>query len=257
MRILAAAFLAVAALGMAQKPKSKSELEALQAIQKELQSAADPSLPAAERQQHSAAVMTKVDEFVKKFADTEFKSWAYTQAAEAAEQKNDGAKVVIYSDLAIDADPKAYHPMLMEAGELARSTRENDLDKDDKLGKAEKLAKQAMEIAATAPKPNAQIPDAQWEEVKKEFIADAHRDLGMIAAVRKKYDVAIVEFKQAVEIPQQPDPSAFIRLAAAYNDNKQPDEALAVLAKMPANPQLAPFIAKEKQRADALKAAKK
>ena len=71
------------------------------------------------------------------------------------------------------------------------------------------------------------------------------------------HDVAIVEFKQAVEIPQQPDPSAFIRLAAAYNDNKQPDEALAVLAKMPANPQLAPFIAKEKQRADALKAAKK
>jgi tetratricopeptide (TPR) repeat protein len=240
--ILAAAFLAVAGLGTAQKVKSKSEGEALQAIQTE---------------QDPAAVMTKVDAFMAKYADSEFKTWAYTRAAEAAERKNDGPKVIIYSDLAIESDPKAYSPMLMESAELARSTRENDLDKDDKLAKAEKLAKQAMEIVPAAAKPNAQIPDAQWEEVKKELLADAHRDLGMVAAVRKKYDVAIAEFKQAVEIPAQPDPPTYIRLAAAYTDNKQPEEALAVLAKTPPNPQLAPFVDKEKKRAEAMKAAKK
>jgi tetratricopeptide (TPR) repeat protein len=242
MRILAATFLAVSALATAQKVKSKSEGEALQAIQTE---------------QDPAAIMAKVDAFVAKFADSEFKAWVYTRAAEAAERKNDGSKVIIYSDLALEADPKAYHPMLMEAAELARSTRENDLDKDDKLGKAEKLARQAIEIIPTVAKPNPQIPDAQWEEVKKEFVGDAHRDLGMIASVKKKYDVAIAEFKQAVEIPHDPDVPTYIRLAAAYTDNKQPDEALAVLAKMPANAQLAPFVDKEKKRAEALKAAKK
>ena len=56
-RILAA-FVAVAALAMAQKPKSKSENDALIAIQGEK----DP-----------AAKITKIDEFVKKYADTEFK----------------------------------------------------------------------------------------------------------------------------------------------------------------------------------------
>ena len=111
--------------------------------------------------------------------------------------------------------------------------------------------------APNAPKPNAQIPDAQWDEVKKEFVGDAHRDLGMIASVKKKYDVAVDEFKQAVEIPHDPDQPTFIRLAAAYTDNKQPDEALAVLAKMAPNPQLAPFVEKEKKRAEAMKAAKK
>src|SRR5579863_9452904 len=131
-RILAATFLAVSALGTAQKVKSKAEGEALQAIQTE---------------QDPAAMMAKVDAFVAKFADTEFKAWVYTRGAEAAERKNDGPKVIIYSDLAMEADPKAYHPMLMEAAELARSTRENDLDKDEKLNKAEKLAKQAIEIA--------------------------------------------------------------------------------------------------------------
>lgn len=241
MKLLAALTL-VAALAMAQKVKTKEEAEALQAIQKET----DP-----------VARMAKVDDFVKKFADTEFKSWAYTRAAEAAQAKNDTAKIIIYCDLAMDADPKAYQAMLIESGEIARTTRENDLDKDDKLAKATKLAKQAIEIAPTIAKVNAQIPDAQWEEVKKEFVADGHRDLGMIATVQKKYDVAIAEYKQSIEIPAQPDPVGFIRLAAAYTDNNQPDEALAVLAKVPANSQLAPFVDKEKKRAEAAKASKK
>ena len=244
---VAVAALAVADLAMAQapaqKPKyTKAEAEALNALLTEK----DP-----------AAKIAKADAFVQKFADTQFKSVAYTQAARAAEQISDGAKVIIYSDLAIDADPKAYEAMLMEAAELARSTRENDLDKEEKLTKAEKLARQAMEIAPTVPKPSAQVTDDQWEEIKKEFVGDAHRDLGMIATVRKKFDVAVAEFKQAVSIPHDADPATFIRLAAAYTDNKQPDEALAVLAKMPADPRLAPFIDKEKKRAEALKATRK
>ncbi len=241
-RNLAAAFLAVAAIGMAQKPKNKSEQEGLVAIQAE---------------QDPAAKIKKIDDFVKKFADTEFKAILYTQAAQIAERMGDGPKVIIYSDLAIETDPKAYQPMLMEAGELARSTRENDLDKEDKLSKAEKLAKQALELVPNAVKPNPQITDAQWDEIKKEFEGDAHRDLGMIATVRKKYDVAVAEYKQAIEIPHDPDIPTYIRLAAAYTDNKQPDEALATLAKMPPNPQLAPFAEKEKKRAEALKATKK
>ncbi len=250
-RMVAAFLAAAAAIATAQttppaqpqKPKyTKAEADAINGFLKE----PDP-----------AAKIAKIDAFVQKFADTQFKAMAYTQAARAAEQLGAGPKVIIYSDLALEADPKSYEAMLMESAELARSTRENDLDKDEKLGKAEKLAKEAIEIAPAAQKPNPQIPDDQWAEVQKEFVGDAHRDLGMIASVRKKYDVAIAEFKQALAIPQQPDPPTFIRLAAAYNDNKQPDEALATLAKMPPNPALTPFADREKKRAEALKAAKK
>jgi hypothetical protein len=236
-----AAFLVAAALVMAQKVKSKGEGEALQAIQAE---------------QDPTAKMAKVDAFVQKFADTEFKEWAYSRAAEAAETKHDGAKLIIYSELAIEANPKAYSPMLMESAELARSTRENDLDKEEKLSKADKLAHQAMDVIPTAPKPNPQIPDAQWEEVKKDYLGDAHRDLGMIASVRKKYDVAIAEFKLANQTAAHPDPAVDVRLAGAYTDNKQPDEALAVLAKV-TNPALKPFVDKETKRAQDLKAAVK
>lgn len=238
---MVAAFVVAAALVMAQKPKSKGELDALQAIQAE---------------QDPAAKMAKVDAFIQKFADTEFKEWAYSRAAEAAEAKHDSAKLIIYSDLALEANPKAYNAMLMEAAELARSTRENDLDKDDKLSKAEKLAHQAMDLIPAAVKPNPQITDEQWDGVKKDYLGDAHRDLGMIASVRKKYSVAIDEFKEASTIAAHPDPAVFVRLAGAYTDNKQPDEALAVLAKI-TNPALKPFVDKETKRAQDLKAALK
>lgn len=241
-KTIIAALLAVAALGMAQpKVKSKKESEALIAIQGEK----DPT-----------AKIAKVDAFITQFADTEFKTWAYIQALHAAQQKGDSAKVIIYCDLAMESDPKAYDPMLTEAGELARTTRENDLDKDEKLAKAEKLVHQAMEILPTAPKPNPNVPDAQWDDVKKIYLADAHSDLGMIASVRKKYDVAIQEYQQALTTSAQPDPVVYIRLATAYDDNKQPDEALATLAKV-SDARLTPFVDREKKRAEALKAAKK
>lgn len=240
-KMILAALLAAAALGMAQKVKSKKESEALIAIQGEK----DP-----------AAKIAKVDAFVKEFADTDFKTWAYMQAIHASEQLNDGPKIIIYCDLTMESDPKSYDAMLSEAGELARSTRENDLDKDQKLSHADQLVRSAMEIIPNAAKPNPNIPDPQWEELKKEFLGDAHKDLAMIATVRKKYDVAIAEYKQALTIPAQPDPVVYIRLAAAYDDNKQPDEALAALAKV-SDPRLAPFADREKKRAEAIKAAKK
>ena len=99
----------------------------------------------------------------------------------------------------LDADPKNYEAMLLMSGELARSTREHDLDMEEKLTKADKLAHDAIEAVNTATKPNPSLPDDKWEAIKKDKLAEAHRALGMVAMVRKKYDVAITEFKTAVD----------------------------------------------------------
>src|SRR6059036_2760281 len=118
-----AAFLAAAALVLAQKPKSQKEVEALLAI-----------------------------------------------------QKGDSAKAIIYAERALEADPKYYLAMLLLSGELARSTREFDLDKEEKLARSEKYAKSAIELAGNAPKMNPNIPDDQWAGIKKDFVSQAHED---------------------------------------------------------------------------------
>ena len=235
------ALILAAGVILAQKPKSQKEVDALRAIQM----ATTPD----ER-------MKAVDDLMAKFADTEFKAWAYEIAAEAAQSKNDSAKAQIYAGLALEADPHNFQSMIVISSELASGTRENDLDKEEKLAKSEKYAKQAIETINAAPA-STLIPEPQWSSLKKDATGDAHRNLGMVASLRKKYDVAIAEFKQATEIAASPDPANFIRLAAAYTDAGQPDNALTTLTKVPASPPLQPFIDKEKKRAEQAKASKK
>src|SRR5882724_5837162 len=117
----------------APQPKSKKEVEAINAIF----SATDPD-----------ARIAAAENLLAKFADTEFKAVALQVAAASAQQKNDFEKMVIYSERTIDADPQNYPAMLMLANGIAQKTREFDLDKEEKLQRVDKYAHQAMDLAA-------------------------------------------------------------------------------------------------------------
>jgi tetratricopeptide (TPR) repeat protein len=197
------------------------------------------------------------DKFVTDHPTSQLKSLALFLAADASERKNDAPKAIAYAETALEADPKNYQAMLLISGELARGTRENDLDKEEKLSRAEKFANNAIPAINAAPKPNPQITDDQWNGYKKDDIAQAHSNLGMIAVVRKKYDVAITEFKTAVDGATTPDAATMVRLAGAYNQAGKPDDALAVLDKVLAmsnvNATIKQFATSEKARAEQAK----
>jgi tetratricopeptide (TPR) repeat protein len=233
----------IAALSIAQpKVKSPKEAQDFNAIQQA--TTVDDRIAAA-------------DKFVTDHPTSQLKSLALFLAAEASERKNDGPKAIAYAETALEADPKNYQAMLLISGELARSTRENDLDKEEKLSRAEKFANNAIPAINAAPKPNPQITDDQWNGYKKDDLAQVHTDLGMVATVRKKYDVAITEFKTAVDGAATPDAATMVRLAAAYNQGGKPDEALAVLDKVLAMPNvnatIKQFATSEKARAEQAK----
>jgi len=235
-----AALAASAALTFGQKPKSNDEIKALQAVQ----SAQTPD----DR-------IKAVEDLVAKFRDTEFKDWAYSVAAEAAQQKRDNAKSIFYYEQAVKANPKNHNAYLMMAAIMAQTTREFDLDKDEKLAKAEKYVKTGLELVPTAPKPNPQITDEQWEAAKKDDTAQGHVALAMIADVRKKYDVSIAEYKTAVETASTPDAVTMIRLANAQSNGGKADDAIATLDKALATPNLNPQVKTiaEQTKADILK----
>jgi tetratricopeptide (TPR) repeat protein len=240
------AVFAMAGLMMGQAKVSKKEFDAYNAV---MAAATDDARIAA------------ADQFVTGFADSKLKSVVLLIAAQAAERKNDIPKAIVYAQSSLEADPKNYQAMILIAGELARGTRENDLDKEEKLTRADKLANEAIATVKEAPKPNDKLTDDQWGAYKKDFESQAHEDLGMSAMARKKYDLGISEFKMAVDMSASPNPSTMIRLAAAYDTAKMPDEALATLAKVYALPNIdagvKAFADREKAVADRLKAAKK
>lgn len=176
------------------------------------------------------------EDFVAKFADSDFKGLAWMIEAETYRQKNDYIKMIDYGERALEADPKNYMAMLLLASGIAQRTREFDLDREEKLGRVEKYARTAMDIVKVAPKPNPQLTDEQWAQAKGSFTAQAHEALAMAAMARKNNDVAIAEFKIAVESSSPPDPATQVRLGAVYNEAKRYDDAIAILEKVMATP---------------------
>jgi tetratricopeptide (TPR) repeat protein len=211
-----------------QQVKSQGEAEALQAVFK--------TTTADERIKAAQAVLVK-------YADTQFKPLMLLTIAQSYQMKNDNDNVIVYAERVLkEGDPKSYEAMLMLAESYAQRTREFDLDKEEKLTKADKFAKDALESLKTATKPNPQITDEQWNGLMKENAARAHQALGLSAMVRKKYDVAITEFKMAVEGADKPDPATQVRLASAYDAAGKYDDALAILDKLMAQSDLHPSI---------------
>ncbi len=241
-----AALLAAASLAWGQKPKTQKEAEAVNAVV--AAKTPDDRIKA-------------VDDLLSRFKDTEYKPIVLFMAAQAAEQKGDSVNALIYGNRALEADPKNYQAMLLVSGELARGTKEFDLDKDEKLNRATKLANDAITTVGTAQKPNPQIPDDQWAAIKKDMIAEAHDTLGTVATVNKKYDAAIKEYQTSIDGASTQDPATSIRLASVYTDSKRYDDSIALLDKTIATPGLNDQFKKiatgEKQRAERLKAAQK
>ena len=226
------------------KPKSQKEVDAFNAM-----------LAATDDDARIAAA----DNLLTKFADTDFKPLALYIATAACQSKNDFEKMVIYGERTLEADPQMYGVMLMLASGYASKTKEFDFDKDEKLGKADKFAKDGIALAKTAPKPNPAITDEQWEAARKDFIAQGHEALGMAATVRKKYDVAAASYKEALGAQAKPDPTTMLRLAAALNQLGKWDEALPLLDKVKDSPDAVPVVkqAAAQERVKALMAQKK
>jgi tetratricopeptide (TPR) repeat protein len=176
------------------------------------------------------------NDFVVKFADSDFKALALMVAAEMYRQKNDYPNMVIYAERTLEADPNNYMAMVMLASGIAQRTREFDLDREEKLGKVEKYANTAMELLKAASKPNPALPDEQWTQAKGVFNAQAHEALAVAAMVRKNYDTAIAELKASLESSKPPDPATQVRLGAAYHGAKKYDEAIAILDQVIVTP---------------------
>jgi tetratricopeptide (TPR) repeat protein len=189
--------------------------------------------------------ITAAEDFVTKHPKSDFLSLALFVEAQSYQQKNDYEKMVIFAERALESDPDdgtKVQAMLMLAKGMAQKTREFDLDREEKLGRVEKYANGSLELLKTMAKPNPQLPDEQWEGFKGMMASDAHEALAMAATTRKNFDQAITEFKTALTVSKQPDPSTEVRLASVYNKVGKYDDAIALCDKLMAQADLHPTI---------------
>lgn len=225
---------------------SAAEIQEIQKIQQTpLQSAADADNR-----------LKMLDAFVAKYPTSLLKGDALTMAGETAEAVNNSAKAQFYFEQAIAADPKQDYAMIMLGAEIARNTGKNDLNKKDKLTRAEKLIHDGMDLASKRTRlPN--VPEAAFEQQQKDDLAHGHLALGFVALANEKNADAGKEFTTAFETAVQGDASNLLRAGMAYNEAKMFTEANAALDKFLAVPGLPDQYKKmaedEKKRGQALR----
>jgi len=243
--ILAAGLFAATSVSFAQKLKSQKEQEAVMAIQ----NAADAN-----------SRIAAIENLLTKFADTEFKGIVLEMAIDAARSKNDPDQTILYCERLLEVDPSSLSGLTTLAKTIADTTRENDLDKEEKLKRATDLANKAISGAPNAKNPApALIPAEQWTVRSKDLASMAHEALAAVAMVRKKNDDAIAEYKLALETPN-PDPATMIRLGILYGQMQRYDDAIAILDKAIAstdNAQIKQVAGQEKVKVATAKAAQK
>jgi tetratricopeptide (TPR) repeat protein len=226
--ILAGIALALGASGlMAQTPPaqppgqpkiSKGEAEAYNALIKAAQTG------------DSDATIKAADDLISKYADTKFKATALDMEAAAYRHKGDDDRAQVYAEQVLQVDPKDYQAPLLIGETIVQHTRENDLDKDEKLAKAEKDLNLEIENTKAAVKPNPALTDAQWDEFKKGQTAEAEADLGRLNMLRKKFNDAIVQLQTASEA--DPQPAYLTWLASSQLQAAKYDDAIATCDKL-------------------------
>jgi tetratricopeptide (TPR) repeat protein len=225
-------------------PKNQQELAALQKAQTAMQSGnADDALAA-------------IDNVLTNFTNTDYKPILYSWALQAAQEKNDYATVVTWSQRALQDDPNDIEAYIALAEATAKHTRENDLDKADSIKKVQDNANKALDLLKTANTPPAGITDDKWPDVKKQLTGEAYEALSLGAALDKKFPDEVTDLKTGIAA----NPSSSIlkaRLAKAYIDNKQYDDAIStadgVLADSSAQPVVKQFAQNQKDLATKLK----
>ena len=214
----AAIVLALCAPVFAQGPQAKTQ-EELDVLM-EIEDATDPDLR-----------IGAIHKLLTNFKDTEFKEVANLMMMLSYQQKNDYEMMVLYGERTLELNPNSIDTLVSLSYAIPARTGEFDLDKDEKLAKAEDFAKRALLAISTLENPNPDVTDDQWLIAKKDFMSQAHDSLGLVALKRKDYPAAEKSLRQSLRVASQQSASTFYHLGSALKEQGKNDEALTMADK--------------------------
>ncbi|HSS97959.1 MAG TPA: hypothetical protein VLK33_13055 [Terriglobales bacterium] len=183
---------------------------------------------AAHAQMNDAAAMEKAaNDFNTKFPDSELRVLLYRDAMHAYQRDNNGDKMMEMGRQVLKLDPDDPEAMVGVAEVLTERTKDTDLDKDQKLAEATKLAQHALETIDTGISiPNGASPE-QVDSYKRFLRSSAYAIIGTMQYNKDNFKDAEDSFRKSIDaFPTQPDPVVVLRLALALDKQTKYPEAL-------------------------------
>src|SRR2546427_2096096 len=174
-----------------------------------------------------AALEKAADDFAAKFPDSELRPILYRTAMHSYQDANNADKMLEMGRKVLKFDPDDPEALVGAAQVLAERTRDTDLDKDQRLDEATKLAQHSLETVDTDIAIPAGTPQDKVDAYKAFLRSSAYAIIGTIQFNREKYADAEASLRKSIDAdPQNPDPVAIFRLAVALDKQDKVQEAL-------------------------------
>lgn len=166
------------------------------------------------------------EQFLQKYPETTLKSMVFAVMSSAYSQKNDYEHTVEYGEKSIQENPNSLLALLVVSGALSTRTGERDLDRDQKLTRAEQYSKRAIQLITALPQPPG-MSEQEWLARRRSTESSPRASLGLVYLKRRMYKEAIDELKLATELNMlQPNPIDYFWLGLAYEMDKNYDLAV-------------------------------
>ena len=192
------------------RPKSQKEADALTAFQ----NATDPD-----------GRIKAAQKVLMEFKNTEYKEWLLYNMVASAGEKEDYVQMEVYGDRLLEVNPEHGLVLVDLAYVIVGQARRDDLNKSERLAKAEGFANRALRLIPTLAKPGPHITDELWLSERKTMMAHVHETLGIVAYLRDDYAGAEESFRRALQTASRQRGTTQVRLGRALLEQGKYDEA--------------------------------
>jgi len=167
------------------------------------------------------------NDFAAKFPDSELRAALYMRAMNLYSQANNSEKVVELGRKAIAADPTNPVPLMEVASTLAETTRDTDLDREQRLAEAAKDAQAAIDNVDTGLLVPANADPERVAGAKRTILTNSYDTLAMVDMSKNDYAGAVKDLQKAIDDSKgNPEAVLYLRLSVAQDKLQQYPQAL-------------------------------
>ena len=175
----------------------------------------------------AAAAEQVARDFAAKFPDSDLRVLLYRDAMHAFQKANNSDKMLEMGRLVLQLEQDDPEAMIGVAEVLTERTRDTDLDKQQRIEEASKLAQKALDSIDTGIVVPAGTPPETVAAYKSFLRSSAYAILGTQQFNQQKYKEAEDYFRKSIDAyPSQLDPIVVLRLALALDNQKRYQDAL-------------------------------
>jgi tetratricopeptide (TPR) repeat protein len=168
--------------------------------------------------------------FLAKYPMSIYVGAVYSTLTSAYLNTSQPDKMIAAGQKALEINPDNVDVLPLLAWAIPRRVTGQTADGPKELAQAEDYAKHGIQLLNTLPKPP-EMDDAAFTKAKNEKLAMCHDGLGVAEVKTGKYDDAIADLNQSVELSATPDPVDFYLLGVSNQATSHFTDAIASFTK--------------------------